>query len=181
MRKRFTCVGLFALAALPVALYFSTAVGATPPNDKFSGSTIAKGRLGPVDVFNHVNPPSTPADQQGREQWISMQKLKRSSDLYIQSNVWQPGGTTGWHTHPGHSLITVTEGELTAYEMENGGCTPHVYTAGTTFVDEGGDHAHVIRNEGAVLAKTVVVQVIPAAAPRRIDVPVDQVPTSCPL
>ena len=36
-------------------------------------------------------------------------------------------------------------------------------------VDEGGDHVHVIRNEGSVEARTVAVQLIPAGATRRID------------
>ena len=40
-----------------------------------------------------------------------------------------------------------------------------------TFVDEGGDHVHVIRNEDAVEARTVAVQLIPAGAQRRIDAP----------
>ena len=35
-------------------------------------------------------------------------------------------------------------------------------------VDEGGDHVHVIRNEGSVEARTVAVQFIPAGATRRI-------------
>ena len=50
--------------------------------------------------------------------------------MYVQSNVWQPGGSTGWHTHPGHSLIIVTAGTVTAYEGDDPDCTPHVYTAG---------------------------------------------------
>ena len=37
------------------------------------------------------------------------------------------------------------------------------------FVDEGGDHVHVIRNEGSLEAQTVAVQLIPAGAMRRID------------
>jgi hypothetical protein len=38
-----------------------------------------------------------------------------------------------------------------------------------TFVDPGGNHVHVLRNEGAVEARTITVQLIPAGAPRRID------------
>jgi hypothetical protein len=38
-----------------------------------------------------------------------------------------------------------------------------------TFVDEGGDHVHVISNEGAVEARTITVQLLPAGASRRID------------
>ena len=36
-------------------------------------------------------------------------------------------------------------------------------------MDEGGDHVHVLRNEGTVEARTVAVQLIPAGATRRID------------
>ena len=97
------------------------------------------------------------------------QKTKGPSDLYVQSNVWAPGGTTGWHTHPGHSLIIVTAGTVTAYDGHDPSCTPHVYTAGMGLVDAGGDHVHVIRNEGSVEARTVAVQLIPAGATRRID------------
>ncbi|HZY02428.1 MAG TPA: hypothetical protein VFF02_02925 [Anaeromyxobacteraceae bacterium] len=41
--------------------------------------------------------------------------------------------------------------------------------AGEGFVDPGGDHVHVLRNEGSVVARTVAVQLIPAGAARRID------------
>lgn len=80
-----------------------------------------------------------------KEVWHSTQKTKGDSDLYVQSNAWVPGGTAGWHTHPGHSLITVTAGTVTVYEGDDPTCTPKVYTVGTTFVDEGGEYVHVIR------------------------------------
>jgi hypothetical protein len=85
--------------------------------------------------------------------------------------VWVPGGTTGWHTHPGHSLILVTAGLITAYEGDDPKCTPHLYSAGMGFVDEGGTNVHLLRNEGVVEARTIAVQLIPAAATRRIDAP----------
>jgi hypothetical protein len=37
-----------------------------------------------------------------------------------------------------------------------------------TFVDPGGDHVDVLRDEGAVEARTITVQLIPAGATRRI-------------
>ena len=49
-------------------------------------------------------------------------------------------------------------------------CKPHVYKTGMGFVDAGGDHVHILRNEGDVEAKTIAVQIIPADAARRIDV-----------
>jgi quercetin dioxygenase-like cupin family protein len=89
----------------------------------------------------------------------------------VQSNVWQPGGSTGWHTHPGHSLIIVTAGTVTAYDGDDPNCQPTEYKAGMGFVDPGGDHIHNLRNEGTVAASTIAVQLIPEKADRRIDAP----------
>lgn len=58
---------------------------------------------------------------------------------------------------------------MTAYEGHDATCTPTVYTLGMTFVDEGGEHVHVTRNEGAVQARTITVQLLPAGAPRLAD------------
>jgi len=135
----------------------------------FSGTTLALGRFGEIDASNlqrPVNPQLTPGPAQP---WASFQKTKGLSDVYVQNNVWQPGGSTGWHTHPGHSLIIVTAGTVTTYEGDDPSCTPHSYGVGQGFVDEGGDHVHIIRNEGTIEARTVAVQVIPASAVRRID------------
>ena len=169
MRKRLTWLMLFSAAIVVTALYQARRVQATPP-DGFSGTTLAQGRFGEIDAFSRFIPPRSLEDKHGRDLWLSWQKTKGESDLFVQSNVWLPGGTTGWHSHPGHSLIVVTAGTVTAYEADDRRCRPHVYTQGMGFVDEGGDHAHVIRNEGTVEARTVAVQLIPAGQPRRVDV-----------
>ena len=101
--------------------------------------------------------------------WQSTQNTKGDSDLYVPEQRVGRRRQHRWHTHPGHSLITVTAGTVTAYEGNEPTCTPKVYTVGMTFVDEGGDHVHVIRNEGAVEARTITVQLLPAGATRRID------------
>lgn len=46
-----------------------------------------------------------------------------------------------------------------------------VHEAGSVFVDEGGDHAHLMVNEGTVDLVLVAFQVLPSGAPRRIDLP----------
>lgn len=107
--------------------------------------------------------------------WKARIDTKGATDLYVVSNTFAPGATSGWHTHPGPSLITVTAGTITAYDSS---CTAHVYPAGTCFVDEGGEHAHLLRNEGSIDAVTVAVQLIPAGFPRRIDAPA---PANCPV
>ena len=69
-----------------------------------------------------------------------------------------------------HPLIIVAAGTVAAYDGDDRRCRPHVYTQGMGFVDAGGDHVHNIRNEDASIeARTIVVQLIPADAMRRID------------
>jgi predicted metal-dependent enzyme (double-stranded beta helix superfamily) len=143
------------------------------------GTTLAVGRFGKIDVFNHLLPSNDRREEEDKHNiWLSWQKTKGLSDLYVQSNVWAPGGSTGWHTHPGHSLIIVTAGTVTAYEGNDPECKPSVYTQGMGFVDPGGDHVHLIRNEGTVSASTIAVQLLPAGAQRRIDAPN---PGNCPF
>jgi hypothetical protein len=160
MRRKLMWAVLLGAATVAAALHTGKVV-ATPASG-FTGTTLALGRFGEIDVFGQLIP-------HGPGVWLSMQKTKGLSDVYVQSNIWQPGGTTGWHTHPGHSLIIVTSGTVTAYEGNDPTCTPTVYTQGMGFVDPGGDHVHLIRNEGTVLASTIVTQLIPAGAVRRID------------
>jgi quercetin dioxygenase-like cupin family protein len=170
MRRQLTCVFLVGAAIVSGAAYVGN-VFATPANG-FVGTTIAKGRFDDIDVMNHSFPEGF------LRPWLSIQKTKGPSDVYVQNNVWSPGGSTGWHTHPGHSLIIVTAGTVTGYEGDDPACTPHVYTTGMGFVDPGGDHVHLLRNEGAIDAQTIAVQLIPAAATRRIDAPD---PGTCPF
>jgi quercetin dioxygenase-like cupin family protein len=161
---------MWALVVGGVMVGAATFVGNALATDAvgFTSTTIAVGRVGEIDVDNHAVT-DDPTDTNAKKSvWLSLQKTKGASDLYVQSNVWVPGGTSGWHTHPGHSLITVTAGAVTAYEGDDPSCTPKVYTVGMTFVDPGGDHVHVLRNEGAVEARTITVQLIPAGATRRI-------------
>lgn len=131
---------------LGTALHYAVNAGATPANG-FTATTLAKGTLGSFEVFNHFVPPivSEESEEDDKKIWLSWQKTKGESDLYVQSNVWASGGSTGWHSHPGLSLIIVTAGTLTAYEGDDPTCTPHVYTAGMGFVDPGGSHVHIIR------------------------------------
>ena len=168
MRRRLTWLVLLSAAIVVTALYHARNVLGTPANG-FTGTTLAVGRFGEINVFNHLVPPNTREEEHKRNIWLSLQKTKGFSDLYVQSNVWAPGGSTGWHTHPGHSLIIVTAGTVTAYEGNDPDCKPSVYTPGMGFVDPGGGHVHILRNEGDVEARTIAVQLIPADAVRRID------------
>jgi quercetin dioxygenase-like cupin family protein len=110
--------------------------------------------------------------------WNLKTKVKGDSDVYVTRHTFQPGNHTGWHTHPGPSLITVIAGALTVYEADDPTCTPHVYETGESFTDIGCGDVHLVRNEGTEPAMDVAVQIVPAGAPRRIEA--DQ-PANCPV
>jgi hypothetical protein len=167
--KRITFLVLFSVAIMVTALYSAGDVWATPAVG-FTATTLVEGAFGEIDVLNKSVVPNSSEDDRRAKVWLSLQKTSGLSYLYVQNNVWQPGGTTGWHTHPGHSLIIVTAGTVTDYDGSDPDCKPHVYTKNMTFVDHGGSHIHAIRNEGNVVAQTTAIQLIPAGATRRIDV-----------
>ena len=60
------------------------------------------------------------------------------SDVHVTTNVVLPGGTSGWHTHPGPSIVVVKSGTATLYDGDDPTCTPHVVEAGGVFLDLGG-------------------------------------------
>lgn len=145
---------------------------ATEPKG-FKGVTLATGSFQDLNLWNHwfLSPPAGNSEHWRRNLWYAHLRTHGTSDLFVQDNTWEPGGATGWHTHPGASLIIVTQGTVTAYEGDDPECTPHVYTVGDTFVDAGGGHVHLIRNETSAPAKTVAVQLVPHGPMRRIDAP----------
>ncbi len=178
MKRKLIGLAAFGAAAVFSVVCYERAMWATPANSGYTSTTLAKGTFEEIDVFNKSLIQTNGKDERWPKLWLSLQKTKGSSDLYVQTNVWQSGGSTGWHTHPGHSLIIVTSGTLTEYEGGDRRCKPHVYTQGMTFVDPGGDHVHILKNEGNVEASTIAVQLIPAGAARRIDA---EDPGNCPF
>lgn len=170
MRQRLPWLVSFSAAILVTTLHYGGTDWTIPAKTLFKSKTLYRGTFGEINVSNDFVQPDRAPGRRKNNMWQSQQKTNGSSDLYVQSNVWQPGGSTGWHTHLGHSLIIVTEGTVTDYEGDDPDCKPRVYTSGMTFVDPGGNHVHIVRNESNAEAQTIAVQLIPAGAARRIDV-----------
>jgi quercetin dioxygenase-like cupin family protein len=108
--------------------------------------------------------------------WQARINTKGASDVYMLQNTITPGGTFGWHSHPGPSLVIVKSGTATFYLANDPTCAPHVVPAGSGFVDNGND-THILNNEGTVDLVTVVVSIVPTGFNRRINQPA---PANCP-
>ena len=67
-------------------------------------------------------------------------------EVAYQRVVVQPGGTLGWHSHPGPTLVTILRGTMSFYHSED--CTMEIeYRAGQSFSNLP-DEIHMARNEG---------------------------------
>src|SRR3989442_6465487 len=130
MQTRFT-LPLLAVA-LGVAAYSGTVL-ATPA----SGVTSTLFSVGHFDEIKAKTLSSS---------WQARISTKGESDLHVLENRIVPGGSFGWHSHPGPSLVTVKTGALTLYRGDDPDCTPEVVEAGSGIVDEVGD-VHLVRNE----------------------------------
>ena len=96
---------------------------------------------------------------------------KDASQVALQSFTFAPGGSTGWHSHPGPVVVLVMSGELTYYQG-SGPCVGRVYPAGTAFLDSGTGAPTFARNESAGTTQTSVVYFgVPEGASPRIDEP----------
>jgi quercetin dioxygenase-like cupin family protein len=81
-----------------------------------------------------------------------------------------PGGSTGWHWHPGRVFGVIREGTLT-HDMAN--CTEDgSYPAGSPVTEgTGPDNVHIGRNIGPDPVVMWVSYIVPAGSPLSNDVP----------
>ena len=143
------------------------------PGQGVASTTLAVGRFADIDATTLTDTTSG-ADT---DFWQARIKTKGVTDVHVLENRIQPGGTFGWHSHPGPSLVVVKTGALTLYLASDPTCTGHVVMAGSGFVDNGGD-VHVVRNEGSVETIVYVTSLVPEGFGRRIDEPA---PGNCPF
>lgn len=142
-------------------------------------SAIAWATMGSGTTSTLVGPPTVYAPFDVKRQtpgdWKIRIDAKDGVKIATQTITFEPGGQSGWHSHPGPVFISVKEGTMTFYEND---CSSRVVSAGEGFVDLG-DHPHLARNESSVPATNVVTYFVPPDAPRlRIDEPQ---PPACPV
>lgn len=147
-------------AALAGAAVYAGTVLATPGSG-VTATPIAQATFPPMNINANALP---------KQLWLAFVKTFGNSDVYVTDNKIAPGGATGWHTHPGPSLVLVTAGTVTNYT--SGNCAGQSYSAGSGFVDAGGQDVHMLKNNSTTTAaETVAVQIVAQGAPRKIDEP----------
>lgn len=95
------------------------------------------------------------------ERHVRLQSTKGPFEVYNLELTLEPGAEIPWHTNPGVSVFTMTEGALTEYHSN--GCIS-LHEAGEVFVetDRG---VHRIVNDGLVPAVGLAVFLVPTGSP----------------
>jgi hypothetical protein len=107
--------------------------------------------------------------------------VAKPCDTAVQQVTINPGGHTGWHTHPGVTFVTVAQGEGTLYHAGAAGtaCTGDKFPPGRGFSQSFKD-VHTLWNEGTVPLVVHALYVLPPGTPNtaiRTDQPQ---PANCP-
>jgi len=91
------------------------------------------------------------------------------TNVVVADFTFGPNSATGWHTHPGKTLVTVKSGTFTVYHAKD--CAPSVYEPGDAFV-ELPSTVHIGRNEtSGIVELGVVFFGVPVGGSPRIDQP----------
>ena len=160
MRSRVVLASLIVVGGITV---YAGTLPATPPS-KVTPTEYGVGQLQSFATTGRIGA------------WAAAMNVKGASDLHVLSNQIAPGGSFGWHSHPGPSFVIVKSGTATVYFGADSTCRPQRFRAGQGFVDRG-LQVHAVRNEGKVNLVTVVVSFTPRGAMRRID---EAKPGNCP-
>ena len=158
-----------ATAAAVLVLGFAGTVSGTPGSGVLSGPILARG-----DFVERVDVKIKAATGRG----LVVSNAPGAGEVVVQEIVIAPGGTTGWHSHPGPVVVVVKAGALTYVTQDHGVCVEKTYPAGKAFVDPGQGNAHTAFNrsgENLVLIATYFD--VPVGGNQRIDVPVP--PAAC--
>jgi quercetin dioxygenase-like cupin family protein len=140
---------------MPLALVAAPALATTAVAAGYHGAESGSARVaGPVGVtIEPLAHATLPARVRAHGEGITI-STKGPRDMLATSITVAPGGTFGWHTHPGPVLVAVANGTLSLYEAHHGGCRTRRVTAGQGFVEGGGD-VHLANNEGTAPVRIV--------------------------
>ena len=130
-------------------------VAATPPTGGFTNVPLARG----TNVSDGTIP------------------LQAGTDVAMAQITVEPGGSSGWHSHPGGAIIVVKQGSLTVYSPVGPKCETTTYSAGQVFIERPGEVDDVLNAGTIPYVLFVTFPRVPQGDPARTD---ESDPGTCP-
>ena len=138
--------GIFTAVLGIAVVALATAALATPPTG-FTTNVLARGSAGRLHASHDGIRLTT--------------RHRVSADVAVATVTIAPGGSSGWHHHPGLVAVVVQSGTVTFYDDK---CRPEVHPAGTTFI-ESSDSPGLAKNTGTDTAVVEATFIVPASKP----------------
>ena len=149
---------LMAVAVSVLAVFVGAALATTPKG--VTPTPLTRATLGKFEAEN---------------KGIEVESQRTSANFALAKVLIEPGGTTGWHHHPGVALVSVNSGAVTEYDKN---CHKSVFKAGEGFF-ENNSEVHVVRNRGKADAVLYVTFIAPTKTPADGLVILDPKPQGC--
>ena len=145
--KRTVLVTLMATVLVVSALAVASA---TPPSSGFTSVLIGRGQASRSFEANQ----------------------RKGNDVAVNQITVEPAGFSGWHSHPGITVVAVQSGQITLFSepIAGGKCRVRTYTAGQVFLEHPKNEYQAVNtgSEPYVLAVTFF-NVPPNNGPSRIN------------
>jgi quercetin dioxygenase-like cupin family protein len=103
--------------------------------------------------------------------------LQVGADVAMAQITVAPGGSSGWHSHPGGAIIVVKQGSLTVYSAVGSKCETTTYSAGQAFIERPGEVDDVLNRGTTPYVLLVTFPRVPQGDSTRTDEPD---PGTCP-
>ena len=152
---------------------------------KWLGWVVAAALAGLVAAINAVPGAATPPSgltnvplARGMDRSDGTLPFQEGTDIVMAEITVVPGGSSGWHFHPGGAIIIVKQGdEVTVNRSVGSQCEISKYKAGDAFFERPGELDDVVNTGQTTYVLLVTFPRVPHGGSARIDQPD---PGTCP-
>ena len=103
--------------------------------------------------------------------------IKQGSQVVVVMVHTVPGGSSGWHSHPGGAVVVLQQGQTTLYRSVGKQCDVTTYVAGQSFIERPGEVQDAVNTGSTMVIGYAIFPGVPVGGSPRIDQPD---PGTCP-
>jgi len=95
--------------------------------------------------------------------------FQEGTDVVMAQITVVPGGSSGWHSHPGGAVVVIKQGSLTVNRSSGSQCQSTTYSAGQAFIERPGEVDDVVNTGTTPYVLYVTFPRVPQGSSARID------------
>lgn len=140
------------------------------------GLAIVGGVITPLAGYGLANGPDRETRPPADPVPAAASQLLQGLPVTVQRTIYQPGQSSGWHSHAGVHTVIVMSGALTVYDRS---CRPRSFGPDDPYI--GGMENHLARNDTDAPVEMMVVYTSAGGVTVDVDTRAEQPPDRCPV